>query len=78
MWLYMEFMVAFDSWIIYHCLCPVYFPFSYWISTRLKKNPSAKLFFFSKKLSILRNSINFLTNLSVDQTDLPFQVPNLE
>ena len=43
-----------------------------------KKNPSVKLFSFSKELSFLRNNINFLTNLSVDQTDSQFQIPSLE
>ena len=33
--------------------------------------------FFSKELSFLRNNIDFLTNLSVDQTDLQFYIPNL-
>ena len=46
-------------------------------STCLKKNPLVKLF-FSKELSFLRNNINFPTNLSADQTDLQFQIPNLE
>ena len=44
----------------------------------LQKNSSVRLFSFSKELSFLRNNTNFLTKLSTDQTDLPFQIPNLE
>ena len=43
-----KFMVGFNSWILYHCFHLVNFLFSYWISTRLKKIPSVKLFFFRK------------------------------
>ena len=68
-------MAAYDSEILYHDLHLVGCPFSYWISTRLKNNPSVKLFI--KKLSFLRNNINFLTNSSADHADLQFQIPNL-
>ena len=67
----MEFMVAFGSSILYHDLCFVNFPFCYWNSTCSKKDHSVKLL-------LLRNNINFLTNLSADQTTLKFQIPNLE
>ena len=68
-------MAAYDSEILYHDLHLVGCPFSYWISTRLKNNPSVKLFL--KELSFLRNSINFLTNSSADHADLQFQIPSL-
>ena len=48
MWLYMKFMVAFDSWILYRCLRLVNFPFSYWISTCLKKKSFSQTLFFLK------------------------------
>ena len=74
----MKFMVAFDNWILYYDLRLVNFPFSYWIFTCLKKKPLVKLFFFSKELLFSRGNINFLTNFFADQTDLHFQIPNLE
>ena len=55
-------MVAFDSWILYFYLD--------------KKSFSETI--FSKKLSFLHNHINFLMNLSADQTDMQFQIPSLE
>ena len=72
---FMKFMVAFDNWILYHYLRLVNFPFLYRISTRLKKNPLVN--FFSKELYFLHNNIIFLTNLSVDQTDLQFEIPKV-
>ena len=75
MWPFMKFMVAFDNWILYHYLRLVNFPFFYRISTRLKKNPLVN--YSSKELYFLHNNIIFLTNLSVDHTDLQFEIPKL-
>ena len=68
-------MVAFDSLILYHYLHLVNFPFSYWISTCLKKILQWNCHFY-KELSFLRNNINCLTNVSADQTNLQFPIPS--
>ena len=53
----MKFIVAFNGLILYQYLRLANFPFSGWILTCLKKNPSVKLY-FSKELSFLRNNIS--------------------
>ena len=55
---------SFDSWILYHYLRFVNFPFSYWILTRLNKKSFRETLFF-KGLSFLCNNICSLTNLSL-------------
>ena len=67
----MDFMVAIGSWILYHYVCFVNFPFCYWILFFSKKDPSMKLL-------LLGYNINFLRDLSADQTNLEFQIPSLE
>ena len=62
-------MVTFNSWILYHYLGLVnYFLNVFWVAW--KKIIQWNCF--------LRNNIDFLTNLSADQTDLQFQIPNLK
>ena len=75
MWPFMKFMVAFDKWTLYHYLRLVNFPFFLQDFDSLEKNPLVN--FFSKELYFLHNNIIFLTNLSVDQTDLQFEIPKL-
>ena len=71
----MIFMVAFDSEF---CITTfVLQTFVFLSGFSLAQNTPFGDFFFSKELSFLRNNIDFLTNLSVDQTDLQFYIPNL-